>query len=283
MLTSSTAETGLCRAILPDSLVAHATLTDVVRNLCHDHELGESDINTYGPSTTAAADFIRACRSLDGADATCPFLQKAAQLEWLQCLLHQVRDFPTKFGLFCLTISIPVFADPLANCSLFASSLRRILPSWSCTFAILNSAAHGDGIAALRWSAIAARPRSLQPCYSPMLPTAIADAAAPFGDFIQSDLCSLDSALPRQIPLAPFADLAPDLSPPTVYDPDFPAPEPHCRPNNYSFCLPFSDTLGRNFIREAEPSELLDMYSAPPILVHHLRSYPVDPSDLPWE
>jgi hypothetical protein len=48
-----------------------------------------------------AAAFIRAARSLHGADATCPFFLHAPdQIVWLRSLLHDVTSLPIEFGLF---------------------------------------------------------------------------------------------------------------------------------------------------------------------------------------
>jgi hypothetical protein len=255
-------------------------------------------LNNSSPDPSTAAAFFNSDQPLHGADATCPFLVPATQATWLHSLLDSVNHFPAQLGLFCLVISIPI-SELSTDCSTFASAMSAALPTWQLTAAILNSATYGDGVSALRWMSIATRPRHLEPCYQPQLPTPSASFATPFDDFVRSELCSPSSAICSLPPTPTILDMRPPdpflphvlmLVPPaagssadqliTIFDPDFPSPEPDCRLSHHSFALPFSDSVGCPFARPADQLELLDLYSTPPVLVQYLHALPMDPSDL---
>jgi hypothetical protein len=157
--------------------------------------------------------------------------------------------------------------------------MESCLPLWSCTCTVLNSASHGDSVSALRWVGVATRARPFRPSVAAVLPTAASvPFTVPFGDSVRSELCSPASALghlpathsgppfptshlfrPCSLRLASGCAAQPSGLPLTVYDPDFPSPEPSCNPAAPSFALPFSDSLGRNFYRWATATELLSL------------------------
>jgi hypothetical protein len=280
ILVSTPFDALLCSALLPTCRTAAVSQSDAIRHSISATAAPGTALNGDPASVTEAV-FCQS-RPLDGADATCPYLRRPAQIRWLQSLLASIAQFPSQFGLFSLVVVIPV-PDAPTECDALTALMDSRLPSWSCMCTIVNSASHGDGVSALRWVGIATRARPLQPSIPAALPPdASVSLAVPFGDYIRSEFCSPASALGRiSVPASagppPHSDvfrprrLLPSFgsaSPSSgtsyiVYDPDFPSPEPSCDPDAPSFALPFSDSLGRNFFHRATDTELLSLYSYP--------------------
>jgi hypothetical protein len=74
----------------------------------------------------------------------------------------------------------------------------------------------------------------------------------------------------------PFPDSAswPCHARSTVYDPDFPAPEPSFVAGAHSFALPFTNSLGRNVMHLAAATKLLALYSIPTELLPFFHCHP---------
>jgi hypothetical protein len=297
ILVSTPFVASLCSALLPTCRTVAMSLSDALRHSTSaPTAVGEAPVGGLTPVDAAV---FCASRPLDGADATCPYLCRQNQIQWLRSLLAMIAQFPSQFGLFSLVVVIPA-TDAAVGCAALDELMDACLPSWACTCTVTNSACHGDGVSALRWVGVATRARPFLPSVPAVLPTDVSVGfAVPFGDSIRSEFCSQASALGR-LPV-PHSDPPPSNSDTfrprplllpsgsafssagqsyTVYDPDFPSPEPSCDPAAPSFALPFSDSLGRNLFRWATATELLSLYSCPSAVSTFLGSLPLPLVDL---
>jgi hypothetical protein len=88
-----------------------------------------------------------------------------------------------------------------------------------------------------------------------------------------------DPFQPQPLPLSHSASWLCD-APITIFDPDFPSPEPGCVARSaYSFALPFTNSLGQNIMRLVITTKVLALYS---IRTELLPFFHCHLSPIPW-
>ena len=297
---SSFPATSLCRAALPDSFFIPYSLSQ----LSHHLNLLRTPA-IFDPSSLDSTLnwFVDRYPRVTGIDCSCPFVDLSAQLAWLRSVFSLIECLSSQFQLSSFVLFVNLSADLACGTDLSALALEWRCDPWKLHMGPTTSALYADAVHSRRWVCIGLRQIGLFPPPVPSFP-APSPLSSCLGDHVLPDLNQVDddciplpasvSLLSRDLllpatvphPIAVLQAATPPaaLSPFFVLDPDFPAIEPlpliNHLPNRFSatFGLPFTSSLGSNYVRAFSASELFSCYSAPAAVIDALP-LAANPSD----
>ncbi len=281
--------TSLCRAALPQSFFVPYSLQQLLHHVSllrtpavFDPDHLDHTLNWFFDRHT----------HITGLDCSCPTVDPVAQLAWLDTVFQLIDLLAAHFHLSCFTLFLHLPSDFDCGIAFTDSALRWRHAPWLLHMGPTTSTLYDDAVHSRRWVCLGLRPIGFFPTPVPSFPPAsfsntclgdhvtpglnvVTPASIPFPALMHpfSTALSLPAAAPHPIAILQSDPSCAEPSPFLVLNPDYPALEPTLDPQRltslYSatFGVPFTSSLGTNYVRAFTIHELLACYSAPPVVI----------------